>query len=372
MTNFDARLAQSNGRLKAARVGLRIENVRDRLYLRGTFPPKPGATKTEPFQQRLALGYRANPAGLKLAEFEARKVGVLLQSGEFDWGMYVKKSRTPQNCADWVERFEQDYFSKRDRTDKTLTTWRGDYLKVLRKLPPDEPLTVDLMQRLIMSTSPNTKTRKRFCMVLGMLSKLAGVDFDPTPYAGNYSPSRVQPRDLPGDREILEWYHKLENPAWRWVYGMMAAYGLRNHEVFRLDFDQLRQGNPVIQVEANTKTGARRVWCCYPEWFDEFHLHRVQLPNISLDRPNERIGNSVTDYFRERSLPFKPYDLRHCWAIRTLEFGLPVELAAQQMGHSLQVHCDTYHHWISDRHHQRAWEIVMMRNERPKPPKLVD
>jgi hypothetical protein len=31
-------------------------------------------------------------------------------------------------------------------------------------------------------------------------------------------------------------YHrdKLTNPAWQWVYGMMATYGLRNHEVFFL------------------------------------------------------------------------------------------------------------------------------------------
>ena len=57
-----------------------------------------------------------------------------------------------------------------------------------------------------------------------------------------------------------------------------------------------------------------------------------------------------------------------CWAIRTLEFGLDISLAAQQMGHSAQVHSELYHHWISERHHQRAFELMMHRSERPDAP----
>jgi hypothetical protein len=37
---------------------------------------------------------------------------------------------------------------------------------------------------------------------------------------------------LPSDEVIVEWYDRIPNPTWRYVYGIMATYGLRNHEVF--------------------------------------------------------------------------------------------------------------------------------------------
>jgi integrase len=64
----------------------------------------------------------------------------------------------------------------------------------------------------------------------------------------------------------------------------------------------------------------------------------------------------------------KPYNLRHAWAVRTIEFDIPVELAAQQMGHSVLVHNDTYHAWISDGVHQRAFDRALQRPDRPLPP----
>jgi integrase len=180
----------------------------------------------------------------------------------------------------------------------------------------------------------------------------------------------VQPRQLPDDETILSWFYKIKNPAWRWVYGMLATYGLRNHEVFRLNFESLKETSPVIEV-LEGKTGDRRIWACYPEWVEDFQLLNVQLPPIRLDRSNSAIGSSCGHYFKTQvALPFPLYSLCHCWAIRTLEFGLDITLAAQQMGHSVAVHSDLYHRWISDRHHQKAFETLMMRENRPKPPIL--
>jgi integrase len=41
-----------------------------------------------------------------------------------------------------------------------------------------------------------------------------------------------------------------------------------------------------------------------------------------------------------------------------MEFGLQIELAAKQLGHSSAVHSQTYHQWISDRQQQQAFEIL--------------
>lgn len=82
-------------------------------------------------------------------------------------------------------------------------------------------------------------------MVAGALAKFADVDFDPKPYRGNYLPAKVQPRSLPDDKTIATYRAKLaHNPGWQWVYGMMATYGLRNHECFKLALEQF----PIVRV----------------------------------------------------------------------------------------------------------------------------
>ncbi|HAA32739.1 MAG TPA: integrase, partial [Cyanobacteria bacterium UBA8553] len=67
---------------------------------------------------------------------------------------------------------------------------------------------------------------------------------------------------------------------------------------------------------------------------------------------------------------FRPYDLRHCWAIRSIHYGLDIPLAAQQMGHSATIHSQTYHAWLSYQHHQQAFERLLKRADRPLPPRL--
>jgi integrase len=253
---------------------------------------------------------------------------------------------------------------------RSETSWKTDYWKIFKRLPQDVTLTVEVLEQVILSTPPHTKTRKRACRAIATLAKFAQLDYNPSNLVGNYSPKQVSPRDLPDDLTITQWWYKITNPGWRWVYGMIATYGLRPHEVFRLDLEQLGNGSNIVSVLENTKTGARLVWACYPEWFEQFQLQDVKLPKIKLDRPNTAIGESCSHYFGDFKLPFQLYSLRHSWAVRTLEFGLDISLAAQQMGHSIQVHSGTYHHWITEDVHQRAFNTLMLRPERPRPPKL--
>ncbi len=238
---------------------------------------------------------------------------------------------------------------------------------MLKLLPLDKPLTAQLLHELVTSTQVNTRTRLRACMVAGQLARFAKIDYDPARYRGKYSSKSVSPRNIPSDDLIVEWFDRLKNPAWRWVYAMLATYGIRPHEAFRVDFDQL-QTDRILWVENDTKTGSRQVWAFHPEWFEEFDLSTVRLPNIQLDRTNDRVGHSATAYFGELGLPFRLYDLRHRWAIRTLEYGLDIGLASKQMGHSREVHERIYHRWINATIHQRAYEAILNRDDRPRPP----
>jgi len=379
---IQAKLAEANERLRAANVGITILQRNNKLYLRGVLPPKDG--KGKPKRQELATGVRASASGIRFAETEARKIGALVDCKEFSWETVshsVRDEVVPPTVGEVVARFEEHYFQRRARTPQSETTWK-DYQKIFRLLPPEEPMGVEVLFKVVLATAPDTRTRQRCCMVLTRLAKFAGVDLDVKPYQGSYSPKRVTPRHLPTDEEIAHWRNQIEHPAWRWAYGMMACYGLRNHEVFLVDQDSLRDAPGIVTlledkptrsadgtvITLKGKTGARRVWPCYPEWWEIWRLDEVVVPEVTARRSSD-LGERLNHYFRRwAKIPFPPYDLRHCWAVRTLEFGLDVSLAAAQMGHSVQVHTELYHHWISERHHQRAFELLMQRHDRPAAP----
>lgn len=362
MAEIDGRLAQTNGRLKAANVGVSVGVKGNRLYLRATFPPKPDSTKLLPHQQRLALGYHANPAGLKLAEQEARKVGALLDCGQFRWDEYVKNRVQSENCCDWVERFEQDYFARRQRTPKTETTWKGDYAEVFKRLPQDEPLTTALMLETIAQTTPDTRTRKRFTTALAALAKFAGLEADFKPLKGNYSPRRVNRRTLPTDEQISASREEINSAVWQRAYGLLATYGLRPHELMHLDFSQF----PVLLVEDDTKTGQRRARPFYPEWAESWDL-QGDLPALT-GANNRAIGSRVSQAFNRYNISFHPYDLRHAWAVRTIRFGVPDSIACRWMGNSVEIFSKTYHAWMGQDVEQMVYEGLMQRSDRPVPP----
>lgn len=362
MNESERKLAQANGRLKAAKTGVTIVVLGSKLYLQATLPPKPTSTKKEPHQQRIALKVNFTGSGISYAESQARKVGALLACHQFDWTPYVAIAQNTATISTLLAEFEKDYFARRQRNPKSQTTWDKDYLAVLKRLPQNQELTSEIILQAIAKTEPDSRQRKRFCMVLTAFAKFADLEIDVQRYAGSYNPRRAKFRDLPTDEIIQAWFEKIPDPTWKWFYGMLATYGLRPHEAFYVDFELY----PIVTIR-DGKTDGRRVWACYPEWCDHFNLKELTIPQVTA-KNNTEFGAKAGRYFKRIGLPFHLYDLRHCWAIRTLEFGLEVCLSAQQMGHSVQVHTDLYHAWISTAYHQKAYDIIMQRSDRPKPP----
>ncbi len=351
----DKLVKAANARLKAGKTGIAIEVKGDRLTLRATLPPKPNSAKTKPYQQRIYLSWYANPAGIKHAEAEARQVSSDLALDRFDWTRFQDveaQTEVMPRVDNLIGQFKADKLSQ-GISDRT---WKDDYTEVFDKLPQDAELNPNIILDLVRNTEPNTRTRRRYCLALSALAKFAKLDIDLSQYIGNYSPSKVQPRDIPSDESIQQWYSQIPNPAWQWAFGMLATYGIRPGELLTLNFDDL----PILNITGG-KTGDRRVYPIYPEWFDYFSLADIKQLNISN-------SDQCSKQFRRYEVPFSPYDLRHAWAIRSMEFGLPIERAAAQMGHSMAVHSQTYHRWISDRHHARAYETIMLRPDRPRPP----
>ena len=379
---IDNRLWAVNQRLKAAQLGVQLERRGQKIGLRGTFPPRPGSHRIRPHQQRVSLGLSATPAGVKAAEQQAKVIAAQLIQNTFDWKTFLPVTgggRLHQmNLHEKLEAFRQFFMAQPQRLSNLASaqaTWETAYAPYFRKLEAIAQQSPNLnlaeaIYKTIESTAVNSRSSQICCTALGVLAEFLHVELprDLKEFWGHYSPSKTRMRNLPTDEQIVEVYQSIPNPAWRFVYGVMATYGLRNHEVFFSDYTQLsRRGSErSIDVLGTTKTGEREVWPFYPEWVEEFQLHEITLPPINIDLNTttlQRIGQKVSAQLRRYNLPFNPYDLRHAWAVRTIHFGLADTVAAQMMGHSVAIHTRTYHRWMTRRDQKQAVAAALDRSE---------
>ena len=386
MTDFesiDRKLLAINQRFKLAQLGVQIERRGTKLSLRATLPPRPGSNRLRPSQQRLSLGIVATIDGLKKAEQEAKVLALSLMQNGFDWREYenaVAGHRlSTLELSQQIQAFETAFFESPHRTyhrASTSTTWRSAYAPYLRKLEakalahPALTLPEHLCQTLD-SFESHSRSREIGCIALSAFAEFMKLDIATELKPRFLSKTRAKTidrtrktRELPTDEEILDYWEKIPNPAWRSVYGVMAAFGLRNHEVFFCDYSDLAQGTQQVRVLSSTKTGSHDVWAFHPEWVDQFELRSIVLPDVATDLNTttlQRVGQRVTAQFRRYGVPFSPYDLRHAWAVRTIHMGLSDSVAAKMMGHSVTVHTRTYHRWITHRDQQSAVDVALAR-----------
>lgn len=362
---FSERLDRANQRLKAAGLGVALTQGHNRLYIQAQLPPKPTSKRQAPHQQKLATGKPCNGAGLDAAEKLAKQLAGELIAGAFEWERWKqylsKRRRSPEQVGEWIEKFAE---AKRSKVKES--TWKSDYRNVFAQLPQDAELKPELLESMVLSKQPGTMQRKRFAQTLGQLGRFAGLDVDFSELRGNYSAAMVTPRDLPSDAEIVAAWEGIDHPGWRWIFGMMATFGLRNCECFFLDLEPWLAGDDVLHILA-AKTEAHDTWPFHPEWVQRLGLRDVRYP-FTQSYPNaedygRRVSNEACKHW-----PFAAYNLRHAWAVRTIMYGLPDSVAAGMMGHGIPVHQRTYQHWLGKAHSQAAVDRVLGRGDRPQPP----
>ena len=385
---LDAALRAHNGRLAAAGVLLRLERRGQRLGLRGPLPCRRGSGTQR--VQRISLGLAADAEGLELACGHLRQVHQQLQQHRFRWSDWSSDAPSPAagsaaaprlDATSAVTRFEQGFFSdprRRRNPAGSRTTWTSAYLPYLRRLQRVAaegglPLGVSLLEQVLESYPLASRGRQQCGTALAALARQLELELPPDwgERAGGYGLHAAQFRQLPSDGQILDWLEQIPNPGWRLAYGLMATYGLRNHEVFFTDLSALAPGGDrVLRVLPTSKTGEHQVWPFQPEWVERFELGRLGcdrslLPPVSTDLRRttlQQVGRRVAEQFRRYDLPLTPYDLRHAWAVRTIHIGLPDTVAARMMGHSVAIHTRTYHHWITRRDQQQAVDAALARS----------
>ena len=389
---LDGPIREHNAQLAASGVSLRLERRGQRIALRGPLPCRQGSGQLR--VQRISLGVPADPAGLEQARQALRRVVQQLQQQSFAWSQWcvapaasarssaaqAVSAATGIDATAAVERFEQQFFGdprRRRNPAGSRTTWTSAYLPYLRRLREQAasrelPLSEDLLLAVLESYPLASRGRQQCGTALAALARSEQIPLPPdwADRAGGYGLHAAQFRQLPSDRQILEWIEQIPNPGWRLAYGLMATYGLRNHEVFFTDLSALAPGGDrVIRVLPTSKTGEHQVWPFQPEWVERFELPRLGearslLPPVCTDLRRttlQQVGRRVAEQFRRYDLPLTPYDLRHAWAVRTIHIGLPDTVAARMMGHSVAIHTRTYHHWITRRDQQQAVDTALAR-----------
>lgn len=396
---LDGAIRAQNALLEAGGVALRLERRGQRLGLRGPLPCRQGSGRHP--VQRISLGLAADAAGLEQACSSLRRVQQQLQLNCFDWsqwavvaggttggasrGRSTGRSASPTalqaSLEGALQRFEHHFHAdprRRRNPAGSRTTWSAaylPYLRRLRRLAAQQGLALGpaLLEQVLESYPLASRGRQQCGTALAALARAEGFPLpaDWGERAGGYGLHAAQFRQLPSDRQILEWIERIPNPGWRLAYGLMATYGLRNHEVFFTDLSALAPGGDrVIRVLPTSKTGEHQVWPFQPEWVERFELSRLGevralLPPVCTDLRRttlQQVGRRVAEQFRRYDLPLTPYDLRHAWAVRTIHIGLPDTVAARMMGHSVAIHTRTYHHWITRRDQQQAVDAALARS----------
>jgi integrase len=343
-------LTKINDRLKAAGIPVRVRLKSNNLALRATLPPKPG-DGLDRKQYDLSLKIPKTKDGMKRAEREAHKLAQSMVEGSFDWATYIEPKHDPamKSIGQWIEEFRSHYVNTHSIQEKT---WTNTWHSTLKKLPQDEPLRESLLLAVALATEQDSRNRELTCQRLQRLADFAKVLIDLRPYIGSYEP---EPRDIPADDLIIEWRDRIPNPAWQWVFGVMATFGVRPHEAFACQFiDPL-----TLKIGNDTKTGGRITRAIRPKWSTDWDLMDVKLPKTS--KQGRACGQLVSHAFARYQVPFVPYDLRHAWAVRaSVTHGLPTSSSAKMMGHSVTTHTTVYHRWLSDAENERVYRSLIL------------
>jgi integrase len=304
-------------------------------------------------QQELRTGAPATIAGLRAAKIKADTLSSELILGTFKWENWLSPElvASGDSCREWIEKLTADHWNRVKRTKSRERSFREDYLNPYSKLPPNAILSEDLLREtLVRETSPGEgKTRNRYCLAYTRLARFAGLGIDFNKYRIRYEPGE---RYLPEDREIEETIDRVKNPAWRWIAGIMAAYGLRPHELFHLDLSGMDGEPPILRVLSSTKTRERTVLPCPAEWVDRWNLKEKHWPDFTVSpetHDNKDLGARITPGLKRNGILWTGYAFRDCYVIRLEKAGWPPNLAEKMGGHSRETRKKSYLRHVNDR-----------------------
>ena len=362
---------------------LKIEKRGGKLNIRGSLPSK--ENKNIQKVQRISLGIDADIDGLEEAKKKLQLINLQLELNQFKWRDWITSSiqegnKTYEFFIKEISAFEKNFFKEyrnEHLNSARKSTWNSSYKPYIKRMiniykKNDNKDINHIFLSTLKSYQEGSRSRKQCGTSLNVFADFLKLSL-PSEWKSlsrGYGIKKASYRDLPDDNLIEELWRNIPNKSWQYVFGLMATYGLRNHEVFFCDLSALKNnGDKILRVLPTTKTGEHQVWPFHPKWVDLFQLSSLGndpslLPKINRDLSQttlQNIGKRITDQFNRYGIRIRPYDLRHAWAVRTIFYDLPDTVAARMMGHSVSLHNQTYHHWITKRDQQKAVNNALLK-----------
>lgn len=331
-----ASVEDANIALKERSACMKVESRGGKLSLRGTLPTASGNK-----QKRLALNVNCNADGLAHAVDVATRITGLVKANLFKseyLGWHTIPSVEDLSTAKLTVDISSIITEFKAYLNVASATWDKAYMPYLKKIYngtlPQMPLESGCLAA-INSYSIKSRSRQACITTARKLYEYLGEPCPPSVemLPASYSPSEVRDRIVPSREEIEKQWGLIPNRQWQNVFALMAVFGLRNHEAFKSKVVTI-DGKIFCRVSDSTKTGRRICLPYWPEWVELFGVSPgLDLPNIDCTH-NQRIGQQVSLQFKRYDIGFKPYDLRHAYAIRTMA-SLPDFLVAKSLGHSV-------------------------------------
>lgn len=309
-----------------------VNSHRGRLYLLATLPRRDGTPGKA--QARIPLGLADTAPNRRAAERRRQELERQLQAGTFSWANWSEREQS----TTWRVAIERLRRQKVELGRTRQVTWDENYGRRLGRLPPDEAVTTASIAAAMMRYERSSSAYRELGHLLRHIAKIADVEFPELP-ASTYRMAR--PVAVPSDEEIVAWVQAAGPSAWH--FGMMAAFGLRPHEIegaVLIDRDR-------CQVQHGTKTGFRTVVPLPRQWVELFELRqRRERPRLAgvPDSPSA-VAKWLSRETKRIGVPWRPYALRHAYAGRLWRLGgarLDLFTAARLMGHSAGQHARTY------------------------------
>lgn len=361
----------------------------------GTHSEKPIRSK---YSLAALLGttqFKAIASNCPIALEKALEISKRLETGTFDWGDYwqiIPKSKLPdryksiqkvEKIAQILENYKDYYWATHDKNKHSAhEAWAKNRANFHKYLPKEKCLSDEIIEFTIAQYPVNTKSRIDCIKELKRLCDF--IDYSYTHWDKWKSSYKSIRKVELSDFEILDkaslfqeyvGAREDEKDIWilyKWMYGMIAVYGLRNQEVFNIqNLDKpfkirntdiilppfIDSNNKVKAIFTYGKTGERVQPFPHPiEWIEQFNLTALpKFPQWS-DDPQEstkqkyQLSKNFGNYLRRHEFGFTAYALRHCWIQRTSRDNvLHVVDAANYGGHSPEVHMKVYHAGVSFR-----------------------
>ncbi len=380
--------------LDKVKIKLKLTGLKS-IGLQGSFPCKPndvGKNRSPVKQYTISIGLPANDIGIKAAVNKARELDLLLITKQFQWTpellgkqaqklAIAEKERESKIIRDYIQEYEREFWKTHERNRQGIRTWETHYMRHLNKLPHDDILSLKAFTEALEKTKPNTNSRFYLAWQLRKFSEFCGLDA--TKVINSYATPNPAPaqREVPSDEEVLEGFTKVGEPLsvfvvkenvtlpeqWQWAYGMLATYGLRPHELFAVDMDAFLDPSNVFHLVTlkpslteGTKTGERNCGIppLHPNWVDLFDLKNVKLPYTAGTLSNKTAKIHIR--FRNTNIGFRPYDLRHAYALRGHRLRIPIKTMSDYMGHTVQEHTRTYQRWMNEDTNLEIYKEVVL------------